>query len=365
MNFISHLLLLFRRRRDVACETSPIRAHDEVIKRYSKSPIIKIEPKTDPVNGNDTNSRLTKLEMNLKRFEDERRLFALEKETFEREKWHMEQMRFQRLLEFERKRSMQQREREQLAVQAAAIALAEIEKQRLAALEHRKRYRSQSKSRDGSHSGSNVAYADDYESSTATSSSSRDNDFNELIDVIQYNDNLNEPINIDNIEPNVPTIEVNNNYEPDSAQVAITNESVVTQSFLSRFIFGKAKPKSHTPIIKKQRSYLNVRVDDGGPISIRRIIFIESPLVWAQVVERNHTEWQKTMRLRNRCIANFVLLIIFFGFGGLLFRFIEGIFENMYKCGVRRVKRDFVDHLWSSSQDLRFDLGISFVCFFL
>lgn len=330
--------LISRRRHDVACETSPIRNHAEVLKRYAKSPIVKIEPKSDAINGSDENSRLTKLEMNLKRFEDERKIFALEREKFEREKWQMEQVRFQRLLEFERKRSMQQREREQLAVQAAAIALAEIEKQRIA-LQHERHRRSKTKSREPSFTESTEAYGDDYESSTATSSSSRDDDFND-------HDFANEMPFVSGDEPVA--------VEPLLAEVAAAeNDAKLPKpSLLSQLLFGKAKPKKTAPTLDR-KSYLHIRVDDGKPISIRRILFTESPLVWQQVIELHRQEWHQMMRIRNRCIANFLLLCIFFGFGGLMFRFIEGAFENFYKCGVRRVKRDFVDHLWSSSHDLR------------
>lgn len=352
----------------MACETSPIhtRTHDEVIKRYAKTPIAaKVDPpKSDAINGNDTNSRLTKLEMNLKRFEDERRIFDMEKEKFECEKRHMEQQRFQRLLEFERKRSMQQMEREKLALQAAAIALAEIEKQRNG---HHHRH-SKSKSRERSFSGSNVGYADDYESSTATSSSSRDGDFADFADFapeVPFHSG-GEPINIDEVDIASPLIEKNNNhashveYDGSEANGKVPTkpsphqqQQQTQQSLVSRWFFGKSKANDKQ--FPKQMSYLHIRVDDGGPISIWRIVFVESPLVWHQVIELHQREWEKTIRLRNRCIANFLVLVIFFGFGGLIFRFVEGAFENFYKCGVRRVKRDFVDHLWISSQDLRFD----------
>lgn len=350
-------MIFFRRRRDVACETSPIRTHDEVIKRYAKSPIAaRVEPpKSDAINGNDTNSRLTKLEMNLKRFEDERNIFAMEKEKFEREKWHMEQIRFQRLLEFERKRSMQRMEREQLAMQAAAIALAEIEKQR--------RRSSGSKSRERSFSGSNIVYADDYESSTATSSSSRDGDFADFAPEIPFNNVDTNPMN-SNENITTPLIDKNSSHEHGEFVAngsASSNAPILplqpdqNQSLISRLFFGKSKSniKQFAPYSKRM-SYLHIPVDDGGPISVWRIVFVESPLVWHQVIELHQREWEKMMRLRNRCIANFLLLAIFFGFGGLIFRFVEGAFENFYKCGVRRVKRDFVDHLWISSQDLRF-----------
>lgn len=295
--------------------------------------------------------------MNLQRFEDERHIFAMEKEKFEREKRHMEQQRFQRLLEFERKRSMQQMEREQLAMQAAAIALAEIDKQ------SRGRHHIGSKSRERSFSGgSNIIYADDYESSTATSSSSRDDDFADFAPEIPFNCTDDPSMNTDKEDLTLPLIEKNNNHVSNIEQDgSIANGSTSSyhpdqqQSLVSRLFFGKSKSSNIKPMTSfpKRMSYLHIRVDDGGPISFWRIAFVESPLVWHQVMELHQREWEKTMRLRNRCIAHFLLLVIFFGFGGLVFRFVEGAFENFYKCGVRRVKRDFVDHLWTSSQDLR------------
>lgn len=38
-----------------------------------------------------------------------------------------------------------------------------------------------------------------------------------------------------------------------------------------------------------------------------------------------------------------------------MFKFTEGAFENFYKCGVKRVKRDFIDTLWRGSHHLRED----------
>lgn len=314
--------------------------------------------------------------MNLQRFEDERRIFAMEKEKFDREKRQLEQQRFQRLLEFERKRSMQQTEREQLAMQAASIALAEIEKQRRQhAIEARQR-RISSKSRERSFSGgSNIIYADDYESSTATSSSSRDGDFADFAPEIPFTGGDEPPLNsvedmtapliektdthashLSNIEYDGSAANGSASSKP-SSPLSPTAPDQPQQSLVSRLIFGKTKSPPIKPMTSfpKRMSYLHIRVDDGGPISAWRIAFVESPLVWHQVMELNQREWERTMRLRNRCIANFLLLIIFFGFGGLMFRFVEGAFENFYKCGVRRVKRDFVDHLWSSSHDLRLD----------
>ncbi|XP_030242096.1 trichohyalin, partial [Drosophila navojoa] len=59
--------------------------------------------------------------------------------------------------------------------------------------------------------------------------------------------------------------------------------------------------------------------------------------------------------LRNQCIAHFILLILLLGFGGLMFRYTEGMSEDIYKCEVRKVKRDFIDNLWTVSHNMRED----------
>lgn len=270
----------------------------------------------------------------------------------------MEQLRFHRLLEFEKKRAIQQqqRDREQLAMEAAAIALAEIGKQRI--FDNYRHRRSKSKSRDRSRTKSLERYYDDYESSTAASSSSRDADFDEIdfTTASTIDDPVVDSISIEQINENIVNDSVSecleNTKTTETIDFSQLDEPEIKPSFFSRFLFTKSKK---TSTIHSNQSYIHITVDDGGPVSIKRILLHEAPLVWQQVVELHPTEWRRILLLRNRCIANFVILSMLFGFGGLVFRFIEGTFENFYKCGVRRVKRDFVDQLWSSSRDLRFD----------
>ncbi|CAH1997382.1 unnamed protein product [Acanthoscelides obtectus] len=57
--------------------------------------------------------------------------------------------------------------------------------------------------------------------------------------------------------------------------------------------------------------------------------------------------------LWNRCMLEIFLIMVFCGLGGMIFKFTEGSFENYYKCGVKRVKRDFIDMLWIRSHNLR------------
>lgn len=50
-----------------------------------------------------------------------------------------------------------------------------------------------------------------------------------------------------------------------------------------------------------------------------------------------------------------VILVIMCGVGGMVFRYTEGAFESFYKCGVKRVKRDFLDGLWTDSRRMGAD----------
>lgn len=65
------------------------------------------------------------------------------------------------------------------------------------------------------------------------------------------------------------------------------------------------------------------------------------------------SEWKALKGLVQRCVADLLIFFIIFGLGGIMFKYVEGAFENFYKCGVKRVKRDFIDVLWYRSHNLR------------
>ncbi|KAI4502720.1 hypothetical protein M0802_001764 [Mischocyttarus mexicanus] len=70
---------------------------------------------------------------------------------------------------------------------------------------------------------------------------------------------------------------------------------------------------------------------------------------------QNPTEIEIIRNMRNRCMGQLILIMIYCGLGAFVFRFTEGAFETFYKCGVKRVKRDFLDSLWNYSHNLRED----------
>lgn len=80
--------------------------------------------------------------------------------------------------------------------------------------------------------------------------------------------------------------------------------------------------------------------------------FRETRQEWHKFLSEHGEQWDRITAQRNRCCGSLVVLFIYCGLGGLVFRFTEGAFEAFYKCGVKRVKRDFVDSLWLGSHHL-------------
>ncbi|XP_050357415.1 uncharacterized protein LOC126778088 [Nymphalis io] len=74
---------------------------------------------------------------------------------------------------------------------------------------------------------------------------------------------------------------------------------------------------------------------------------------WRQFKNEHIDDYNKLRLLRNRCICDLLLLIFMCGLGGMLFKTLEGSFENAYKCGTRGVKRDFIESLWRESYRLK------------
>lgn len=109
--------------------------------------------------------------------------------------------------------------------------------------------------------------------------------------------------------------------------------------------------------LEKQLSETKSDVDKKKPDKQKkkRMTFKELRENWRYFKIEYSEECYKIRNLRNKCLNEICLMMIFCGFGGLIFKFTEGAFENFYKCGVKRVKRDFIDILWRGSHNLRED----------
>lgn len=124
-----------------------------------------------------------------------------------------------------------------------------------------------------------------------------------------------------------------------------TQYAPAAQQYLERRRLEKAlsAPESESPPESKKEQ----------PAKKRRMTFKELKGHWKEFKVEHSDECEKIRDMRNRCINDVSLLIIFCGIGGIIFKFTEGAFENFYKCGVKRVKRDFIDFLWLRSHNLR------------
>lgn len=86
-----------------------------------------------------------------------------------------------------------------------------------------------------------------------------------------------------------------------------------------------------------------------------KILLHEARVVW-KIHWRSHPEVnQKIKKEIYKCLSELILLMVLCGVGGVIFHYIEGNMENVHKTGVKRVKRDFIDQLWSSSHNLRYN----------
>ncbi|XP_033218851.1 uncharacterized protein LOC117174147 isoform X2 [Belonocnema kinseyi] len=113
--------------------------------------------------------------------------------------------------------------------------------------------------------------------------------------------------------------------------------------------FSCSKNQPHQCIAKQLPRKSNSRETILKFVSAFRDLSTE----FKKFLEQNPRQVNIIMILRNRCFAELIIIIIYCGFGAFIFRFTEGAFETFYKCGVKRVKRDFLDSLWIYSHNLR------------
>lgn len=263
----------------------------------------------------------------MRRFEEERRRFELEREKFEKEKRESERARCRRLEEFERKRLLRQfQETKEYETLAKATEFSNQQQNQIGGQVNR-------------HEDDIVEMDAPFQPTLVQ----RKKSLGSMLD--RYK--LNEKQSI------IPAVVPNGIQAPDiiPTQSSAEKSTAKKQSLLSRIIFGKQNPNKNKSPTKTIEQFKPLEHDQ--PLTLRYLL-IESYVIWKQLLRDHPIECQLTRQIRNRCIIEFIILCIFFGAGGLVFRFVEGAFENFYKCGVRRVKRDFVDHLWHFSHNLRF-----------
>lgn len=99
-----------------------------------------------------------------------------------------------------------------------------------------------------------------------------------------------------------------------------------------------------------------VEFDEKNPMKLWpfiKILLRETRQTWTLHRRQYAADWFRIRVEINKCLSELVLLLVFCGMGGVVFRYVEGSYELTNKTGVKRVKRDFIDHLWLSSHNLR------------
>lgn len=113
---------------------------------------------------------------------------------------------------------------------------------------------------------------------------------------------------------------------------------------------AKNATRKESLVTEKKTRKKSLEDDKNIKIARSRWKFIAN---WQQFKQEQRVQCEKIKVLRNKCICDLLILIIMCGLGGMMFKTLEGSFENAYKCSTRNVKRDFIEHLWRGSHNLR------------
>ncbi|CAG5077430.1 Similar to twk-18: TWiK family of potassium channels protein 18 (Caenorhabditis elegans) [Cotesia congregata] len=118
---------------------------------------------------------------------------------------------------------------------------------------------------------------------------------------------------------------------------------------------SKVEPKKKEVVVESKNEEIKPKVQKSSRIIefIRALKDIRAE--FRAYVDQSPREVYLIRKIRNKCVAQLILIIIYCGLGAFIFRFTEGAFETFYKCGVKRVKRDFLDSLWNYSHNMRED----------
>lgn len=151
-------------------------------------------------------------------------------------------------------------------------------------------------------------------------------------------------------------------------ELVITAEVQEKPSFLRRIFgrFRKAKPSPPPPAASEPKAappeqeelLQEPQKEPELPdrllsFAFLQLFFSDARQQWRAMKSQHPRELEEIRKMRNKCFAHTIVLILLIGFGGLMFRYTEGTSEDIYKCEVRKVKRDFVDHLWTGSHNMR------------
>lgn len=275
----------------------------------------------------DNDEKNVMLEQNLRRFEEERRQFEMEKLKFLEDKRELDRLRLQRFERYKR----------------------EIEAKRLGL---RPNY-------DIDNNDYMVArkIVIDYK---VTSSSGQDSGSESEPDITVVENVARKDSVVEDEAARIKDKSESTIEKPeDSISACQKSESIdEVKTHLNgiELINGLEKPPTIKGPTEDECQLEKVEFDDKNPMRLFPFITLllrETRQIWI-IHKRNHSaEWTRIKTEILRCLSELIMFLMFCGTGGLLFRYVEGNFEMQNKTGVKRVKRDFIDQLWQSSHNLR------------
>lgn len=139
-----------------------------------------------------------------------------------------------------------------------------------------------------------------------------------------------------------------NGCEPAVVITSVDETDCVLKTTESLNGVEKALDKSFQEITLEKVDFASMKL---WPLT--KLLLRETRQIWIIHKHRHMNEWKRLKGEVVKCFSELLMLMVFCGMGGLVFRYVEGNYEIINKAGVKRVKRDFIDHLWLSSHNLR------------
>lgn len=153
-------------------------------------------------------------------------------------------------------------------------------------------------------------------------------------------------------------------------EIEITAPLVVEAKLEEEKLETSDKKDDEVKVIKKDDEIdefedAQEELPEKGWKAFRKLLMLflkESWVVWRQFKVAKAKDYKVIRSHIRRCFLKLLVWMIFIGLGGLLFKYIEGNYESLYKCGTKRISRNFIDQLWLSSHNLRLEHAFFEVC---
>lgn len=287
---------------------------------------------------NDNDEKNVLLEQNLRRFEEERRQFEMEKLKFLEDKRELDRLRLQR---FERYKRELEAKRLGLKPNYDIDNPNEYMVARKIVIDYKvnENLHSQHAQESGSESEQEITVVENLPTSLRV--------------------NVSKKCVNDDKE-----IECKNDKDDNAMKECSSNDQKIIQSHLNGKEMLNGVEKSNDQIVPEvdrknidNREYEKNDFDEKNPMRFWpfcKLLYNECRHIWKDHKQLHSTEWHRLLFELKKCISELLLLMIFCGMGGVILHYIEGNFEMLNKTGVKRVKRDFIDQLWLSSHNLRY-----------